>query len=920
MDAEKRDKDEDLDSQATIRPMPNVAPSGGAETTGASREILDRLQSRGGENQRYELREELARGGMGVIFKVRDNDLRRDLAMKVVLGFNNRVADATKDVAPKTLGRFLEEAQVTGQLDHPGVVPVHHLGVDDENRVFFTMRLVKGQNLHEIFSALHAGEEKWSLTGLLWNMLKVCDAMAYAHSKQVVHRDLKPANVMVGRFGEVYVMDWGLARIIGEEDKHGLYAGPTAPMAVVESDRREEATASQYPDSHLFTVDGDVVGTPAYMAPEQARGEIDRLGARSDVYSAGAMIYHLLTGSPPYSTPEANLSQHVVLRWVLEGPPKPLHQLVPDSPLELIAICEKAMARQPGDRYADMEELAEDLRAYLENRVVSAYQTGAMAELKSWVRRNRPLAIASAVAFLSTIVGLASVGYVQSEERKVAETERTRAEDNERLAQTSLGEARRQEGIANRERANVLRLSAFQQLLDLREEADGLWPIDPERIPGLEAWLVKAKLLVAGLSPSADGQDHGHHRQLELLRSRGRKVEAPATDTEPPQVFFAFETDNDKWWYNRLVQLISEIEAFSHPEGGLIDGLSSHGWGVRRRLAALRRIEEETLTSSLAQERWTQAIASIRDVEQCPLYGGLVIRPQRGLLPIKRNEDTGLWEFCHIASGVAPDPETPDYDMVGEASGVVLVLLPEGDFLMGTSPAPSRNNYDRQSKTDEQPVRRVNLDAFFISKFELTQGQWARMCGARPSRFQAGEVDSGRQITDRNPVETISWYDATTQLFRLGLSVPTEAQWEYAARAGAESAWWSGEDERSLAGVANLNDSFAKRNGAPWLGTMAWLDDEHLCHAPVGTYAPNDFGLFEVHGNVFEWCRDVFLRYDVNPQSGTGERLGKDVTRVTRGGSFVNNASMARLGSRDNAYPEVSSPWMGVRPARVLSP
>lgn len=239
---------------------------------------------------------------------------------------------------------------------------------------------------------------------------------------------------------------------------------------------------------------------------------------------------------------------------------------------------------------------------------------------------------------------------------------------------------------------------------------------------------------------------------------------------------------------------------------------------------------------------------------------------------------------------------------------------------MGTSPAPSRNNYDRQSKTDEQPVRRVNLDAFFISKFELTQGQWARMCGARPSRFQAGEVDSGRQITDRNPVETISWYDATTQLFRLGLSVPTEAQWEYAARAGAESAWWSGEDERSLAGVANLNDSFAKRNGAPWLGTMAWLDDEHLCHAPVGTYAPNDFGLFEVHGNVFEWCRDVFLRYDVNPQSGTGERLGKDVTRVTRGGSFVNNASMARLGSRDNAYPEVSSPWMGVRPARVLSP
>ena len=348
----------------------------GADSTAV---ILERLAAHGARHTRYEQRGELARGGMGLILRVWDEDLRRELAMKVVLGESGQATAG--EITPKVLGRFLEEAQVTGQLDHPGIVPVHELGLDQRGAVFFTMRLVKGRDLKEIFDlvASHGadkGGEEWTVTRVLWVLLKVCEAMAYAHSKGVIHRDLKPANVMVGRFGEVYVMDWGLARVLGQPDRHDLRLRSTeTSIAFVQSERRADASHSA--DSVLFTMDGDVVGTPAYMAPEQARGQIDQLGPRSDVYSLGAMLYHLLTGTMPFVTEDARVSQHMVLRWALEGPPRPVQALKSDVPEELVAICDKAMAREPEQRYADMGALAEDLRAYLENRVVKAYRRGA---------------------------------------------------------------------------------------------------------------------------------------------------------------------------------------------------------------------------------------------------------------------------------------------------------------------------------------------------------------------------------------------------------------------------------------------------------------------------------------------------------------------------------------------------------------
>ncbi|HVS10327.1 MAG TPA: serine/threonine-protein kinase, partial [Planctomycetota bacterium] len=362
------------------------------------------------------MRGEVARCGMGMIYKVWDENLRRTLAMKVVLGADAAPGSAgTSQPDKNRLNRFLEEAQITGQLDHPGIVPVHELGLDDEGRVYFTMRLVKGRDLKQVFELVRRGEEGWTLTRALHVMLKVCEAMAFAHEKGVVHRDLKPANVMVGRFGEVYVMDWGLAKVVGREDHRDLRprADPQASLSEVRTDRRDQAGSE--PDAQLYTMDGDIVGTPCYMSPEQARGEMDRFGPRADVYSAGAMLYHLLAARMPYVPPEGVIPPQAVLALLIHGPPQALAEAGPDLPPELVAICEKAMAREPEGRYETMLAMAEDLRAFLEGRVVRAYETGAAAEFKKWVRRNRAVA-ASLAALLAVVVG-GSIGFAWQQGR-----------------------------------------------------------------------------------------------------------------------------------------------------------------------------------------------------------------------------------------------------------------------------------------------------------------------------------------------------------------------------------------------------------------------------------------------------------------------------------------------------------------------
>jgi serine/threonine protein kinase/WD40 repeat protein len=439
--------------------------------------FLSELGQRRRQGGRYRLEGQLARGGMGEILRVWDADLRRWLAMKVVLG-KEFPGDPGSTPDVRTLGRFLEEAQVTGQLDHPGVVPVHELGVDERGRAYFTMRLVKGRDLKAIFGLVRDVQEGWTQTRVLGVLLKSCEALAYAHSRGVVHRDLKPANIMVGRFGEVYVMDWGLARVKGRPDKKDIRLKLEGSTSLVSLQTLRRDAAAETADSPLVTMDGDVVGTPVYMSPEQARGDIDQVDARSDVYSMGAILYELLTAQMPYVPPGSKRSPRTILAAVQDGPPQPIRELNRSVPAELEAICERAMSRDRNARYADVRALAQDLQAYLEMRVVSAYERGALAEARKWVRRNRPLAIASAAAASLLFLGLVGVATVQSLRARELQASNEAISIAKGAAVAEAEKSRTAEGVAKARQTDAERalvyanLKAAESGVQLRKYAD----------------------------------------------------------------------------------------------------------------------------------------------------------------------------------------------------------------------------------------------------------------------------------------------------------------------------------------------------------------------------------------------------------------------------------------------------------------
>ena len=351
-------------------------------------ELLSKLSSGDRQGKRYESPTEIGRGGMGSVYRVFDPELRRSIAMKVL-------ADEGADA--RHVSRFLEEAQVTGQLEHPGIVPIHEIGLDPDGRLYYTMPLIRGRDFKEIIDLVHAADDaEWSLHRALGVLVRVAEAMAYAHDKGVLHRDLKPANIMVASFGETYVVDWGLARVLANESR-------VSEGESLTTSRRQSSSGAE--TSSLLTCFGDIVGTPAYMPPEQARGEAIQAGAHSDIYSMGAVLYHLLTGRVPYAGVGDQPSSKSILNRVREAPPVSVRSIKPDLPGELVAICERAMAREPSERFASMMDLADNLRAFLEGRVVHAYETGALAELRKWVARNRLLSAASATALIALVVG-----------------------------------------------------------------------------------------------------------------------------------------------------------------------------------------------------------------------------------------------------------------------------------------------------------------------------------------------------------------------------------------------------------------------------------------------------------------------------------------------------------------------------------
>ncbi len=866
------------------------------------------------KSHRYEIEGEVARGGMGAILRVWDEDLRRHLAMKVVVGAEDAPrTGGSGGIDARILTRFLEEAQVTGQLDHPGIVPVHELGLDANGRVYFTMKLVRGRDLRAIFDLVFAGKEGWNETRALGSILRVCEAMAYAHAKGVIHRDLKPANVMIGSFGEVFVMDWGLARVLGRKDAHDLRLRPEggddsgSGVSTVTTDLRGADS-----DSPLLTMDGDVVGTPAYMPPEQARGEIEQLSARSDVYSIGAMVYHLLARRAPYAAAGGRARNLEILDQVRRGPPAPLSQSRRDVPAELSAICEKAMARDPEGRYPDTIALAEDLRAYLEHRVVGAYETGAWAETRKWMQRNRALAGALAASMLLLVAGLLTSLVFRSQARAEARTATQRADD-------------------------VLSLSAIQDLKDLEDRADALWPADPGMIAKYEAWLSDARVLIDGRAPDAASGSKKrpslseHEAKLAELRQRAKppsSTEEAASPTPSDAHVYEFESSDDRWWHAQLSKLVSDLHALTDgASGGLLSsGVSEkHGWGIPKRVEFARTIAQRSTQGPEARARWDVAIASIA---KNPKYGGLRLLPQLGLLPIGEDPDSHLWEFAHLATGDVPERGPDEKLILRESMGLVFVLIPGGVFEMGAQATdPNGPNYDGDAQPVESPVHEVELSPYFLSKYEMTQGQWERFTSRNPSTYGPGIWQTtfnreGKGWTSLHPVEQVNWTQCTEVMARLGLALPSEAQWECGARAGTHTKFWTGASPETIQGAANVADAYGKSHGADaWSSWSKEIDDGNTVHAEVGSFRANPFGLHDVHGNVWEWCSDGFDEtfYAHSPRLDPVGPLSGHALRVLRGGSFFDAAVTGRIAFRNNDAPELTSYELGLRPARAVT-
>jgi non-specific serine/threonine protein kinase/serine/threonine-protein kinase len=361
-------------------------------------------------------------GGLGQVSVARDCELHRDVALKEI---KPQYADDAEARA-----RFLAEAEVTGALEHPGVVPVYALGRFQDGRPFYAMRFVQGDSLLEAIDRFHAAnwknkpsEQALALRGLLRRFVDVCNAVAYAHSRGLLHRDLKPANVLLGPYGETLLVDWGLAKALPQEE------GKTSPPAGFLRPTSGAAVVTQA---------GALVGTPSYMAPEQAGGQA--VGPAADVYGLGATLYHVLVGRAPFTGPDVV----DILTHVVQGQCPPARQVNPAVPPALSAICQKAMALEPANRYGSAKGLAAEVERWLADELVAAYRERWPQRLARWARRHRPVVVGAATLLLTAVVG---VSLFALHERK-------------RLGQI--------------EKANDILLSVFRDLDPNAEEKEGL--------------------------------------------------------------------------------------------------------------------------------------------------------------------------------------------------------------------------------------------------------------------------------------------------------------------------------------------------------------------------------------------------------------------------------------------------------------
>lgn len=611
-----------------------------------------------------------------------------------------------------------------------------------------------------------------------------------------------------------------------------------------------------------LTLTGDFRGTPQYASPQQVEGSPHVIDARTDVYSLGVTLYEAVTGFLPFQG--ENRSQ--VFHQILKKEPVPPRRVSPGISRDLETIILTAMEKEPERRYPTMGDFAGDIARLLSGDPITAQPAGIASHAFRYIRRNRAVSAVAGLAFLVVAVLAVSVPLYFAQKAST------------RIATDS---------------ALIPRLMA---------EAQGLHPAHPDRVSRMEGWLTDASALAIRFKR--------HCQALEDLRAQA----LPGGGKNGKG--WTFKDSALQGRHDALAELVDELTSFLDEKTGTVRQ-------IERLLEFSQSLHRESIEKY--KDRWDRAIASISDREECPQYRGLALEPVLGLVPLGQDPGSGLWEFAHLQTGSMTERESHGELLLNENSGIVFVLIPGGRFDMGAvRPGPDKPlgapNVDPQAEPLERPVHSVTLNPFFMSKYELTQGQWLCVTRRNPSHYDVDTRFGDKQHSLLHPVENVTWQESKLFLARLGLRLPSEAEWEYAVRAGTTTVWWTGNDKESLEGAASLMDLFYDQNQDKYKRLVeAWLNDGYVVHGPVNAFRPNPFGLHGMCGNVCEWCEDTWHpNYEDAPTDGSAWIDPSEMDRVCRDCCWDMFASNCRSAWRYRKKKDHYNPGLGVRPVMSL--